>query len=150
MTPEQAAGVIEGVLSEHPEVDARPATGERRWVAVLHGDVRQAIPVAIEVGQRSCVFSCFLMRGPRTASGAAALHELLLRRNLATHRLRFCLDADGDVVLLARLPLAAVDPEEVEGVLAELLTVADQSFEPLVRVGYPGVFGPLRPPTGPQ
>ena len=145
-TPQQvAAAAVEAVLADHPEVRGR-RLDPLRWVAVLPGEIRQAIPVGIEVGQRTCTLSCFLMRGPR--SGAAALHEVLLRKNLGTSRVHFCLDGDGDVVILARLPLAAVGAEELEAVLGELLGVSEQSFEPLVHLGYPGVFPPLRRRAG--
>ena len=144
MTPRDvAAAAVEAVLADHPEVPSR-RVDERRWALVLPGEVRQAIPVSVEVGERSCTVRSFLMRGPRR--GAAARHRLLLRRNLGTSRVRFCLDADDDVVLVARLPLAGTTVEELEGVLGELLSVGDQSFEPLVHVGYPGVFPPLRRP----
>ena len=144
MTGRQAAlAAVEAVLADHPEVPSR-RLDEARWAVMLPGEVRQAIPVAIEVGERSCTLTSFLMRGPRR--GAGALHRLLLRRNLGTARVRFCLDADDDVVLLARLPLAGTTVEELEGVLGELLSVGDQSFEPLVHLGYPGVFPPLSRP----
>ena len=146
MTPRQAAAAaVEAVLRDHPEVPSR-RLDETRWAVLLPGDVRQAIPVAIEVGDRSCTLTSFLMRGPRR--GAAELHRLLLRRNLGSARIRFCLDADDDVVLLARLPLAGTTVEELEAVLGELLSVGDQSFEALVHLGYPGVFPPLRWPGG--
>jgi len=109
---------------------------------VVPGEVRHAIPVAIEVGQRTCTVSSFLMRGPRC--GSAALHHLLLRRNMGTNRVRFCLDSDDDVVLLARLPVEAVTEDQLEVVLGEVLTVSEGAFEALVHLGYPGVFQPLR------
>ena len=153
MTPREAAvAAVEAVLADHPEVPSR-RLDEGRGALVLPGEVRQAIPVTLEVGDRSCTLTSFLLRGPR--QGAAELHRLLLRRNLGASRVRFCLDADDDVVLLARLPLAGTTMEELEGVLGELLRVGDESFEPLVHVGYPGVFPPLRrgaagpPPTRP-
>ena len=153
MTSRDAAvAAVEAVLADHPEVPSR-RVDEGRWALVLPGEVRQAIPVTVEVGGRSCTLSSFLMRGPRR--GAAELHRLLLRRNLGAARVRFCLDADDDVVLVARLPLAGTTAEELEAVLGELLSVGDQSFEPLVHVGYPGVFPALRrpgpgAPAGPQ
>jgi hypothetical protein len=91
------------------------------------------------------------LRGPRGArADPGALHRLLLRKNLATHRLHLALDRDDDVVLVGRLATAALSAEEVESVLAEVLTVSDGAFESLVHLAYPGVFPPLsslRPPT---
>ena len=105
--------------------------------------------MAIEVGPRTCTISSFLLRGPRPAADAARLHRLLLRRNLGAHRLRFALDRDDDVVLVARLAVEAVSEDEVEQVLAEILSVSEGAFEALVHLAYPGVFPPLsslRPP----
>jgi hypothetical protein len=147
VTPREAAlAAVEEVLADHPEVASR-RLDEGRWAVILPGEVRQAIPAAVEVGDRSCTVTSFLMRGPR--AGAARLHEVLLRKNLGANRVRFCLDADGDVVLLARLPLAGTTAEELESVLGEILGIGDQSFEPLVHLGYPGVFPPLRRPAPP-
>ena len=100
--------------------------------------------MAIDVGQRTCTVSSFLLRGPR--SGAGPLHRLLLQRNLSTVRVRFCLDPDGDVILLARIPVEALSEEELELVLGEIHTVSEGAFEALVHLGYPGVFPPLPRP----
>ena len=132
---------VEAVLGAHPELDVR-RLDRRRWLAILPGEIRQKIPVAIEVGRRDCTLSSFLLRGPRR--DAAALHRVLLRKNLATARVRFCLDEDDDVLLVARLPLAAVGETELEEVLGELYAVSEGAFEALVHIGYPGVFPPLR------
>ncbi len=97
------------------------------------------------------------MRAPRPPHGRPAeLHRLLLRRNASTRRLHFALDQDDDVILIARLPTAALSAVELEQTLAEILTVSESAFEPLVHLAYPGVFRPLEsgktrlpPPTEP-
>jgi hypothetical protein len=113
---------------------------------VLEGHIRHAIPVAIEVGTRSCSLTCFLLRGPR-GSGAADLHRVLLRKNRDLMRARICLDGDDDVVLVARLPLRGLTADDIDDALGEILTVSESSFESLVHLGYPGVFQPLRTPV---
>jgi putative sensory transduction regulator len=117
-----------------------------RWAVILEGRIRHAIPVTVEMGTRTCTLTAFLMRGPR-GPAAHALHRVLLRKNRDLLYARLCLDADDDVVLVARLPLRALTPEAIDETLGELLTVSESSFESLVHLGYPGVFEPLRTPV---
>lgn len=133
------------VLADHADLTGRRLDDDR-WLIVLEGEVRHAMPVLIEMGSRTCALTCFLLRGPRR--GAARLHEVLLRKNLATSRVRFALDRDGDVVLVARLGLRSTTPEELEDVLGEIHSLSESGFEALVHLGYPGVFPPL--PRGPR
>jgi putative sensory transduction regulator len=148
---EPAVAIVEEVLADHPEVTSRRLDATR-WVLSLPGEVRLAIPVAIQVAPATTTFTSFLLRGPRPPHGQPAeLHRLLLRRNLATRRLHFALDADDDVVLVGRLPTAALTVTELEQLLAEILAVSESAFESLVHLAYPGVFRPLSeaPPPGP-
>ena len=153
---EPAVATIEAVLADHPEVASRRLDAGR-WSLVLPGAIRLAIPVAIELRPATTTFTSFLLRGPRPppvtgglprppSGRPAELHRLLLRRNLATRRVHFALDADDDVVLVARLPTAALSAAEVEQILAEILSVSESAFEALVHLAYPGVFRPLTPP----
>lgn len=147
---EAAAATVERVLRDHPEIAARRLSATA-WVLSLPGAVRLAIPVAIEIGAHTTTFSSFLLRGPRAdrSGDPAALHRVLLRKNLGTRRVHAALDHEDDVVLAARLPTAAVTEAEVEATLAELFTLGDEAFEGLVHAGYPGVFPPLRRLTKP-
>jgi hypothetical protein len=156
VTPREAAvATVDRVLASHPDVAPRRLDGHR-WSLALPGTVRWKVPVQLDVGPRTTVASSFLLRGPRPPFGdPAALHRLLLRKNLATRRLHFALDGDDDVVLVGRLPTAAISAEELEALLAEILVVSDQAFEALVHLAYPGVFPPLPAvappgPAGPE
>jgi hypothetical protein len=145
---EAAVATVERVLRDHPDVAHRRLSATA-YALVLPGSIRRAIPVAIDIGERTTTFSSFLLRGPRHLRGdPAALHRLLLRKNLATHRLHLALDGDDDVVLVARLPTAALSDTEVEAVLAEVLTLGESAFESLVHLAYPGVFPPLPSTAG--
>lgn len=142
MTRRAAIAAVEEWLAANPELPSAQL-GDGDYQVILSGDVRLSIPVLIHAGERLCTLSSFLLRGPRR--GAADLHRLLLRKNLHLARTRLCLDADDDVVLLARLPLETVTAEELDAVFGEILSAGESSFEALVHVGYPGVFPPLRP-----
>lgn len=147
---EAAVATVERVLRDHPEIATRRLDATA-WALALPGTIRLSIPAGIEVGERTTTVSSFLLRGPRPARGGdpAALHRLLLRKNLGTHRLHLALDGDDDVVLVGRLPTAALSDGEVEAALAEVLTLSESAFEALVHLAYPGVFPPLRRPGTP-
>ena len=46
------------------------------------------------------------------------------------------LDGDGDVLLVARLPLAVVDAGALDELFGELLTVADETFNTVLGTGF--------------
>jgi hypothetical protein len=149
---EAAAATIERFLTDHPEVESRRLDASR-WALLLAGRVRLQIPIAVHVGERTTVLTSFVLRGPRPPHGRPAeLHRLLLRRNATTRRVHFALDRDDDVVLVSRHATAALDGEELDRTLAEILSVSESAFEPLVHLAYPGVFRPLSeltpPPAG--
>jgi hypothetical protein len=151
MTRARAAGerAVTAVLAAHPDL-ASKRVDEDRWLLILEGEVRHQIPVLVELGRRTCTLRSFLLRGPRR--GAGRLHEVLLRKNVATSRVHFALDSDGDVILIARLSMASTTAEELEDVLGEIHSLGESAFEALVHTGYPGVFPPLRrqPPNAPM
>jgi len=141
---EPAVAILEEVLADHPEVTSRRLDATR-WALTLRGEVRLAVPVAVQLAPSTTTVTSFLLRGPRPPHGRPAeLHRLLLRRNLTTRRLHFALDPDDDVVLVARLPTASLTALEFEQVLAEILSVGESAFESLVHLAYPGVFRPLK------
>ena len=139
-----SADAIRRLLTAVPELRGTQLS-EHDWLVVLPGRVRRDISVHVHMGRAGAWLSSFLLRGPRSGTDAAALHHLLLRRNAGTRRVRMALDADDDVVVVGLVP-APVQAEELDAVLAEILTVTESAFEAFVHLGYPGVFGPLEPP----
>jgi hypothetical protein len=45
-------------------------------------------------------------------------------------------DRHGDIYLEARLPLSAVEPDELDRILGSVLTNADESFNALLELGF--------------
>ena len=145
----RALAQVESLLAEHPDLPSR-RTGEASWSLLLSGEVRVALPVAVEVGEHTAVVSAFLLRGPVRGRGdAAALHRAMLRRNARLRLVRLALDGDDDAVVVARLPVEGLSAARLGEVLAEILEVADRGFESLVHTAYPGVFPPLAGPRPP-
>ena len=64
------------------------------------------------------------------------VYRWLLERNLKMYAVSFAVDRLGDIYLDARLPLAAVDAEELDRLLGSVLTYADESFNAILELGF--------------
>jgi hypothetical protein len=129
---------------EHVEVSRLPGAG---WLLSMAGTVRQAINVAVALRADRVDFYFFMVRAPR--DNHEAFYRALLKKNLRTFALKYCLDGDGDVWLLAELPRKGFDADELDRVLGVFYQESESAFEGLVHLGYPGVFPPLaRQPRG--
>jgi len=124
---------------EHAQV--QPLGEENAWLITLPGHVRQKINIAAALRPDRVSFYFFMVRAPR--ENREDLYRLLLRKNLRTFALKYCLDADGDVWLVAELPRRGFDAEELDRVLGVFYQESESAFEALVHLGYPGVFPPL-------
>jgi hypothetical protein len=103
--------------------------------------VRQKLNIAAVLRPDRVSFYFFMVRGPH--QNHEALYRLLLKKNLRTFAMKYALDADGDVWLVAELPRAGFDARELDRILGVFYQEAEAAFEPLVHLGYPGVFPPL-------
>ena len=108
--------------------------GERRHLAVLAGEWKRTIPVLFEVEERSLTVRSLFSAGPD--EGHAEVYRLLLRRNLRSGPVHFALDDDGDVVLIGRIPLVALDEHTLDELLGALVSAADATFNPVLRTGF--------------
>ena len=114
---------------EH-ELGARP--GE--YVVQLPGEKKLRTPVSVLVGDHSLSVSAFVVRNPD--ENHAGVHRWLLERNTRLRQVAFAIDRSGDVYLRGRLPLEAVSQESLDGLLGEVLEVADGSFNELLALGF--------------
>ncbi|MDP8971521.1 MAG: YbjN domain-containing protein [Actinomycetota bacterium] len=130
---QSAADVVEGWFAAHHDLEVE-RVGGRGWLTVLRGERKRTIPVHLDVGAHVLAVQSFFMRAPD--ENEAATYAFLLRRNLRTYVLRFALSAEGDVLLLGVLPLHAVTAEELDRMLGQLLSAADDAFEPALRIGF--------------
>ena len=51
-------------------------------------------------------------------------------------RVAFSVDHLGDVYLVGRLPLSAVEPDELDRVLGSVMTYSDEWFDPALEIGF--------------
>ncbi len=114
---------------EH-ELGARP--GE--YVVELPGEAKLRTAASVVVGRRDLTVSAFVVRKPD--ENHEAFYRWLLTRNVRLPGIAFALDSLGDVYLVGRLPLHAVDEETLDNLLGAVLTTADSSFNDLLVMGF--------------
>jgi hypothetical protein len=135
------AEAFETLLQGQEGADVQPLGQENAWLLSLAGQVRQRINIAVVLRADRVSFYFFMVRGPR--ENREELYRLLLKKNLRTYAMKYALDGDGDVWLLAELPRAGFGAAELDRVLGVFYQESEAAFEALVHLGYPGVFPPL-------
>lgn len=114
---------------------------ENTWLITMEGRVRQRVNVAVVLRADRVSFYLFMVRAPR--ENHADFYHLLLRKNMRTFAMKYCLDADSDVWLMAELPRNGFDAGELDRILGVFYQESESAFEALVHLGYPGVFPAL-------
>ncbi len=116
------------------QVEYELGTRPGEFVVQLPGERKLRTPVSLLVGDHSLSVSAFVVRNPD--ENHAGVHRWLLERNTRLRQVAFAIDSSGDVYLRGRLPLAAVTQDALDGVLGEVLEVADGSFNELLALGF--------------
>jgi hypothetical protein len=124
--------VIRAALDERELTYQRTAPGS--YLVRLPGEHKQATMCWLVAGDHALLVEAFLMR--HAEENEQRLYDFLLQRNARMYGVAFSLDQNGDVYLVGRLPLAAVDPEEIDRLLGSVLTYADESFDTMLEIGY--------------
>lgn len=86
------------------------------------------------VGQHGLLIEAFVCRKPD--ENYEELYSFLLKRNAKMFAVSFALDKAGDIYLVGRIPLAAVNSEELDRILGAVLQYADESFNTLLEIGF--------------
>lgn len=116
------------------EETAREGTGTSRFSLTLPGEKKLQTPVRLDVGPHALGVHAFVCRNPD--ENHARVHRWLLERNLRMYAVSFAVDRTGDIYLEARLPVAAVDPDELDRILGSVLANADESFNAILELGF--------------
>jgi hypothetical protein len=99
----------------------------------LPGEKKLQTAVRLDVGKHALGVHAFVCRRPD--ENHERVYEWLLQRNLRLYAVSFAIDRLGDIYLDARLPLAAVDNDELDRLLGAVLTAADESFNTILELG---------------
>ena len=108
--------------------------GEGQFFVTLPGTHKLATHCWLVVGRHALLVEAFVVRKPD--ENAEEFYRYLLRRNARLYAVAFSIDQAGDVYLVGRLPLQAVTAEEVDRLLGAVLQYADESFDPLLEIGF--------------
>lgn len=115
---------------------AHDSPGEGQFFVTLPGTHKLATHCWLVAGRHALLVEAFVVRRPD--ENAEEFYRFLLRRNARTYAVSFSIDQSGDVYLVGRLPLHAVTAEEVDRLLGAVLQYADESFDPLLEIGFAG------------
>jgi Putative bacterial sensory transduction regulator len=100
----------------------------------LPGEKKLQTPVRLDVGEHALGVHAFVCRNPD--ENHARVYRWLLERNLRMYAVAFAVDRTGDIYLDARLPLSAVDDDELDRILGSVLSHADESFNAILELGF--------------
>ena len=128
----RAHEVIQTALDEAGLSYSTESQGQ--FFVVLPGTHKLATNAWLVAGQHSLLVQAFVCRRPD--ENVEEFHRFLLRRNARMFAVAFSVDAAGDVYLVGRLPLSVVTPDEVDRLLGSVLQYADESFNPLLEIGF--------------
>ena len=86
------------------------------------------------VGEHALRVEAFVMRQPD--ENREQLWSWLLQRNARMYGVAFAIDGNGDVYLVGRVSLHAVNADELDRLLGSVLTYADESFDTMLEIGF--------------
>ena len=109
-------------------------TAEGLFSFALPGEKKLQTAVRLDVGAHALGVHAFVCRAPH--ENHERVYEWLLQRNLKLYAVSFAIDRLGDIYLDARLPLIAVDADELDRLLGAVLTAADESFNTILELGF--------------
>jgi len=104
------------------------------FVLTLPGTRKLQTPCHLEVGEHALSVHAFVARHPD--ENHEAVYRWLLEKNLRLYAVAFAVDHNGDIYLDGRLPLHAVDVDEIDRLLGSVLTYADESFNTILELGF--------------
>jgi len=100
----------------------------------LPGEKKLQTHCALVIGDHSLSINAFVIRKPD--DNEAAVHHWCMSKNATMYGLAFAINNLGDIYLVGRLPLAAVNAEELDRILGSVLQYADNAFNPLLELGF--------------
>lgn len=110
----------------------QPAAGT--FVVSLPGERKLVTTCAIVVGQHSVTFNAFVIRAPE--ENQQAIYRWLLEKNARMYGVYFAADTHGDIYLVGRMALHAVNEAEIDRYLGSVLQYSDSSFDQLLEMGF--------------
>jgi hypothetical protein len=132
VTDDELAAVLRAALTERDVEfeEAQPGA----FLAKLPGTHKLATMTWLVIGDHSLHVEAFFVRRPD--ENHEAFYRWLLERNARMFGVSFAVDNLGDVYLVGRLPLSAVNPDEIDRILGSVLTYSDEWFDTALELGF--------------
>ncbi len=132
MTASDPRSVVRAYLDDS-EIDY-DETDAGLFSFALPGEKKLQTAVRLDVGAHALGVHAFVCRRPD--ENHERVYEWLLQKNLRLYAVSFAIDPLGDIYLDARLPLIAVDHDELDRLLGAVLSAADESFNTILELGF--------------
>jgi len=104
------------------------------FLVTLKGEKKLQTHCALIVGDHSLSINAFVIRKPDQNEGG--VHHWCMTKNAAMYGLAFAINQLGDIYLVGRLPLDAVNEKELDRLLGSVLQYSDSAFNPLLEIGF--------------
>lgn len=132
VTPASVSTAIAEYLLDSQIEFERPS--EHNFVAVLPGEHRLKTNVSIVVGEYCVSINAFIVRNPD--ENHEAVYGWLLKRNRRMYGVSYAIDHLGDVYLVGKIALSAIDAVELDRLLGTVLENSDGAFDYLLELGF--------------
>jgi len=104
------------------------------FLVTLKGEKKLQTHCAFIVGDHSLSINAFVIRKPD--ENEDQVHHWCMTKNAAMYGLAFAINQLGDIYLVGRLPLDAVNEKELDRLLGSVLQYSDSAFNPLLEIGF--------------
>ena len=104
------------------------------FLVTLPGETKLQTHCALVIGDHSLSINAFVIRKPD--ENEAKVHHWCMSKNAAMYGLAFAINELGDIYLVGRLPLDAINAKELDRVLGSVLRYSDTAFNPLLELGF--------------
>ena len=104
------------------------------FLVTLPGEKKLQTHCALVVGDHSLSINAFVIRKPD--ENEAAVHHWCMSKNASMYGLAYAINELGDIYLVGRLSLDAVNPQELDRILGSVLQYSDSAFNPLLELGF--------------
>lgn len=104
------------------------------FYVTLKGEKKLQTHCALIVGDHSLSINAFVIRKPD--ENEAAVHHWCMSKNASMNGVAFAINELGDIYLVGRLPLDAVNEKEIDRILGTVLQYSDNAFNPLLELGF--------------
>ena len=123
---------IEEFLDSHDlEYERKDAN---TFLVTLSGEKKLQTHCALVVGDHSLSINAFVIRKPD--DNADQVHAWCMLKNASMYGIAFATNEIGDIFLVGRLPLFAVNERELDRLIGSVLQYSDNSFNPLLELGF--------------